>query len=45
MVMSDGHSLNLTSVKHKEMKYVPLNMIKTADALDPSVPEVEDKSM
>ena len=43
--MSDGRSLDLASVKHKGMKYVPLDMTNKADALDPPIPEVEDKSM
>ncbi|KAH0831875.1 hypothetical protein J3R83DRAFT_12746 [Lanmaoa asiatica] len=43
--MSDGRSVDLASVKHKGMKYIPLNMLNKADALDPPIPEVEDKSM
>ncbi|KAG6378984.1 hypothetical protein JVT61DRAFT_13272 [Boletus reticuloceps] len=42
--MSDGRSLDLVSVKHKGMKYVPLNMFSNADALDPPIPEISDKS-
>ena len=43
--MSDGRSTDLASVKHKGMKYVPENMHNSSDALDPPIPEVEDKSM
>ena len=43
--MSDGRSTDLASVKHKGMKYVPENMNSKSDALDPPIPEVEDKSM
>lgn len=43
--MSEGRSTDLASVKHKGLKYVPENMLDKADALDPPIPEVEDKSM
>ncbi|KIK79864.1 hypothetical protein PAXRUDRAFT_16093 [Paxillus rubicundulus Ve08.2h10] len=43
--MSEGRSTDLGSVKHKGIKYVPLTMNSKSDALDPSIPEVEDKSM
>ena len=43
--MSKGRSTDLASVKHKGLKYVPENMLDKADALDPPILEVEDKSM
>ncbi|KAG0693367.1 hypothetical protein DFH29DRAFT_816386, partial [Suillus ampliporus] len=43
--MSDGRSTDLSSVKHKGLQYIGLNMYSKADALDPPIPEVEDKSM
>lgn len=43
--MSDARSTAFSSVKHKGLKYVPLNMHSKADTLDPPIPEVEDKSM
>jgi hypothetical protein len=43
--MSDARSTAFSSVKHKGLKYVPLNMHSKNDALDPPIPEVEDKSM
>ncbi|KAG2133216.1 uncharacterized protein EDB93DRAFT_1308741 [Suillus bovinus] len=43
--MSDGRSADLSSVKHKGLQYIGLNMYSKADALDPPVPEIEDKSM
>lgn len=43
--MSEARSTDLSSVKHKGMKYVPENMHNNAYALDPAIPEVEDKSM
>ncbi|KAG1747759.1 uncharacterized protein EDB91DRAFT_1016905, partial [Suillus paluster] len=42
--MSDGRSANLSSVKHKGLQYIGLNMYSKADALDPPIPEIEDKS-
>ncbi|KIK38437.1 hypothetical protein CY34DRAFT_91007 [Suillus luteus UH-Slu-Lm8-n1] len=43
--MSDAWSTAFSSVKHKGLKYVLLNMHSKNDALDPPIPEVEDKSM
>ncbi|KAG2133573.1 uncharacterized protein EDB93DRAFT_1107524 [Suillus bovinus] len=43
--MSDGRSADLSSVKHKGLQYIGLNMYSKADALDPPVPEIKDKSM
>ena len=43
--MSDGRSADLSSIKHKGLQYVPLNMYSKADVPDPPVPEVEDKLM
>lgn len=43
--MSDGRSADLSSVKHKGLQYIGLNMYSKADALDPPIPEIEDKSM
>ncbi|KAG1816766.1 uncharacterized protein BJ212DRAFT_1480623 [Suillus subaureus] len=43
--MSDTQSMAFSSVKHKGLKYVPLNMHSKNNALDPPIPEVEDKSM
>lgn len=43
--MSDARSMAFSSIKHKGLKYVPLNMHSKVDALDPPIPEVEDKSM
>ncbi|KAG1840052.1 hypothetical protein F4604DRAFT_1940290 [Suillus subluteus] len=43
--MSDTQSTAFSSVKHKGLKYVPFNMHSKNDALDPPIPEVEDKSM
>ncbi|KAG1844604.1 hypothetical protein F4604DRAFT_1937447 [Suillus subluteus] len=43
--MSDARSTAFSSVKHKGLKYVPFNMHSKNDALDPPIPEVEDKSM
>ncbi|KAG1734273.1 uncharacterized protein EDB91DRAFT_1057000, partial [Suillus paluster] len=43
--MSDGRSADLSSVKHKGLQYIGLNMYSKADALDPPIPEVKDKSM
>ncbi|KAG1762854.1 hypothetical protein EV702DRAFT_983312, partial [Suillus placidus] len=43
--MSDGRSADLSSVKYKGLQYIGLNMYGKADALDPPIPEVEDKSM
>jgi len=40
-----SESITFSSVKHKGLKYVPLNMCSKKDALDPPIPEVEDKSM
>ena len=40
-----SESTAFSSVKHKGLKYVPLNMCSKKDALDPPIPEVEDKSM
>ncbi|KIK35232.1 hypothetical protein CY34DRAFT_30227, partial [Suillus luteus UH-Slu-Lm8-n1] len=42
--MSDARSTAFSSVKHRGLKYVPLNMHSKNDALDPPIPEVEDKS-
>ncbi|KAF8839205.1 hypothetical protein BDN67DRAFT_791795 [Paxillus ammoniavirescens] len=42
--MSDGRSADLNSIKHKGLKYVPHDMHSKAEALDPSIPEVMDKS-
>ncbi|KAG2159200.1 uncharacterized protein EDB93DRAFT_1245019 [Suillus bovinus] len=42
--MSDGRSADMSSVKHKGLQYIGLNMYSKADALDPPVPEIEDKS-
>ncbi|KAG1894772.1 uncharacterized protein F5891DRAFT_1194925 [Suillus fuscotomentosus] len=43
--MSDARSMAFSSIKHKGLKYVPLNMHSKVDALDPPIPEVEDKSI
>ncbi|KAG1728839.1 uncharacterized protein EDB91DRAFT_1021024, partial [Suillus paluster] len=43
--MSDGRSADLSSIKHKGLQYIGLNMYSKADALDLPIPEVEDKSM
>ncbi|KAG1732735.1 hypothetical protein EDB19DRAFT_1831223 [Suillus lakei] len=43
--MSDGRSADLSSIKHKGLQYIGLNMYSKADALDPPIPEIEDKSM
>ncbi|KAG2103075.1 uncharacterized protein F5147DRAFT_547092, partial [Suillus discolor] len=43
--MSDGRSADLSSVKHKGLQSIGLNMYSKADALDPPIPEIEDKSM
>ncbi|KAG1842080.1 hypothetical protein F4604DRAFT_1939083 [Suillus subluteus] len=43
--MSKGRSADLNSVKHKGLQYVSLNMYSKEHALDPLIPEVEDKSM
>lgn len=43
--MSDIRSADLSSVKHKGLKYFPQNMFSKSDALDPPIPEVADKSM
>jgi hypothetical protein len=43
--MSEGRSADLSSVKHKGLQYIGLNMYSKADALDPPIPEIEDKSM
>jgi len=40
-----SESTAFSSVKHKGLKYVPLSMCSKKDALDPPIPEVEDKSM
>ncbi|KIJ07065.1 hypothetical protein PAXINDRAFT_158542 [Paxillus involutus ATCC 200175] len=42
--MSDGRSADLNSIKHKGLKYVLHDMHSKAEALDPSIPEVMDKS-
>ncbi|KAG1795961.1 uncharacterized protein HD556DRAFT_1307187 [Suillus plorans] len=41
--MSDGRSADLSSVKHKGLQYIGLNMYSKADVLDPPVPEIENK--
>lgn len=43
--MSDARSTAFSSIKHKGLKYVPLNMHSKEDTLDPPIPEVKDKSM
>ncbi|KAG9310663.1 hypothetical protein JVU11DRAFT_9250 [Chiua virens] len=43
--MSDMCSADLSSVKHKGLKYFPQNKFSKSDALDPPIPEVSDKSM
>ncbi|KAG2112204.1 uncharacterized protein F5147DRAFT_759581 [Suillus discolor] len=43
--MSEGRSADLNSVKHKGLQYIPLNMYSKEHALDPPIPEVEDKSI
>ncbi|KAG1737815.1 uncharacterized protein EDB91DRAFT_1082918 [Suillus paluster] len=43
--MSDTRSTAFSSIKHKGLKYVPLNMHSKVDALDLPTPEVKDKSM
>ncbi|KAG9312294.1 hypothetical protein JVU11DRAFT_7603 [Chiua virens] len=43
--MSEIRSADLSSLKHKGLKYVPRKMFNKADALDPPIPEVSDKSM
>ncbi|KAG1842752.1 hypothetical protein DFJ58DRAFT_844569 [Suillus subalutaceus] len=43
--MSEGRSADLHSVKHKGLQYIPLNMYSKEHALDPPIPEVEDKSI
>jgi hypothetical protein len=43
--MSDGRSADLSSIKHKGLQYIGLNMYSKADALDMPIPEIEDKSM
>ncbi|KAG1747922.1 uncharacterized protein EDB91DRAFT_1245391 [Suillus paluster] len=43
--MSDARLTAFSSIKHKGLKYVPLNMHSKEDALDPPIPEVKDKSM
>ncbi|KAG0693859.1 hypothetical protein DFH29DRAFT_881138 [Suillus ampliporus] len=43
--MSDAQLTAFSSIKHKGLKYMPLNMHSKADTLDPPIPEVEDKSM
>ncbi|KAG1724208.1 uncharacterized protein EDB91DRAFT_1087550 [Suillus paluster] len=43
--MSDGRSADLSSIKHNCLQYIGLNMYSKANALDPPIPEVEDKSM
>ncbi|KAG1747948.1 uncharacterized protein EDB91DRAFT_1079626 [Suillus paluster] len=43
--MSDSRSADLSSVKHKGLQYIGLNMYSKANTLDLPIPEVEDKSM
>ncbi|KAH0826996.1 hypothetical protein J3R83DRAFT_4658 [Lanmaoa asiatica] len=43
--MSNIRLADLSSVKHKGLKYFPQNMFSRSDALDPPIPEVADKSM
>jgi hypothetical protein len=43
--MSEGRSADLSSVKHKGLQSIGLNMYSKSDALDLPIPEIEDKSM
>ncbi|KAG1816307.1 uncharacterized protein BJ212DRAFT_1299611 [Suillus subaureus] len=43
--MSDAWSTAFSSVKHKGLKYVLLNMHSKNNALNPPIPEVKDKSI
>ncbi|KAG1858212.1 hypothetical protein C8R48DRAFT_775158 [Suillus tomentosus] len=43
--MSDSRSADLSSIKHKGLQYIRLNMYSKANVLDTPVPEIEDKLM